>query len=189
MKHYGWWINKKEKGWKSQGRKRAQKTSSWKKEKGVRSGVQVMVIDILFWGKRKEWDSSGSGTNLGLSNRTPRCFYLENTHRRVSEHLHKLGRMRCWSVGAWKKKRDQCLQESRQGRRVDQRASSPTVGLVSVLREVWVTKLESNTFALPVSPRLFLDPASNFDHVITKTGRKHRSRRTTKMARRKKNWF
>lgn len=33
-----------------------------------------MVLHLVFGGKRKEWDSSDSGTNLGL-NRTPRCFY------------------------------------------------------------------------------------------------------------------
>ena len=33
-------------------------------------------LKTLFWGKGKEWDSNDSGTNLGLNNRIPRCFYV-----------------------------------------------------------------------------------------------------------------
>lgn len=105
---------RKIKGWRGRGGgEGAQKTSSWRKEKGVHSGVQVMVSDILFWGKRKEWDSSDSGTNLGLSNRTPRCFHLEKAHRRLSEPLHKVGRIRCWWVGVRKKKKREGLMPPR----------------------------------------------------------------------------
>lgn len=87
----------------------AQNTSSWKKEKGVHLGVQVMVIDILFWGQRREWDSSDSGTNVGPRNRTPRCFYLENTEKSIWPCPESREKEMLMSRCVKEKERDWCL--------------------------------------------------------------------------------
>lgn len=44
---------------------------------------------------RRQEGMGGDSVQMGLNNRTPRSFYLEKAHRRVSEHLHTVGSMRC----------------------------------------------------------------------------------------------